>query len=119
MFDLGVQELIVIFAVALIVFGPKRLPELAKAMGKGMAELRRSLQGVKEQIDEEMQEIENPVKEELKDVTEDLPRFDNIAGLDDIDIFDEKTDTDDDKTAEKEKEIKKSETDKGEKGVDG
>jgi Tat protein translocase TatB subunit len=102
MFDLGVQELIVIFAVALIVFGPKRLPELAKAMGKGMAELRRSLQGVKEQIDEEIQEIENPVKEELKEVTEEFPRFDDLSKFDEMD-----------------EEIKKSEADKGEKGVDG
>ncbi|NIR25464.1 MAG: twin-arginine translocase TatA/TatE family subunit, partial [Gammaproteobacteria bacterium] len=34
MFDLGIQELVVIFVVALLVFGPKRLPELARTMGK-------------------------------------------------------------------------------------
>lgn len=50
MFDLGIEELILIFIVALIVFGPKRLPELGKALGKGMLELRKAMEGVREQI---------------------------------------------------------------------
>lgn len=51
MFDLGIQELIVVFIVALIVFGPKRLPELGRSLGKGLLELRKAVQGIKEQID--------------------------------------------------------------------
>ncbi len=58
MFDLGIQELIVIFIVALIVFGPKRLPELGKALGKGIAELKRAMQDVKESIEQETREEE-------------------------------------------------------------
>lgn len=53
MFDLGIQELIVIFIVALIVFGPKRLPDLGRALGKGLSELKKALEGVKEQMDAE------------------------------------------------------------------
>lgn len=53
MFDLGIQELIVIFIVALIVFGPKRLPDLGRALGKGISELKKALEGVKEQMDTE------------------------------------------------------------------
>ncbi len=47
MFDIGLQELIVIFIVALIIFGPKRLPELGRTLGKGLAELKRAIEGVK------------------------------------------------------------------------
>ena len=55
MFDLGIQELIVIFIVALIVFGPKRLPELGKALGKGILELRKAMEGVKAQMHTELE----------------------------------------------------------------
>lgn len=58
MFDLGIQELIVIFIVALIVFGPKRLPELGKTIGKGILELKKAVQGVKEQVDAEFNTIQ-------------------------------------------------------------
>lgn len=54
MFDLGVQELIVIFIVALLVFGPKRLPELGRTIGKGLADLKRAMQDVKDQMDSEL-----------------------------------------------------------------
>ena len=51
MFNFSLTELFVIFPVALIVLGPKRLPEIARTLGKVIAELQRSLQGVKEQMD--------------------------------------------------------------------
>jgi TatA/E family protein of Tat protein translocase len=54
-FDLGIQELIVIFIVALIVFGPKRLPELGKTLGKGILELRKAMEGVKAQMNTELE----------------------------------------------------------------
>jgi len=40
--SIGVPELIIIFVVALIVFGPKKLPELGKSLGKGLAEFRKA-----------------------------------------------------------------------------
>lgn len=76
MFDLGMQELIVIFVVALLVFGPQKLPELARSLGKGVAELKKALQGVKEQIDSEVEGIKSPITDEIKDITKDLPKFD-------------------------------------------
>ncbi len=61
MFDIGMQELIIIFIVALLVFGPKKLPELGKTLGKGIAELKRSMHGIKEQVDSELQEVKQPL----------------------------------------------------------
>ena len=42
MFGIGMSELIVIFAIGLIVLGPKRLPELARTLGRTLAEFRRA-----------------------------------------------------------------------------
>ncbi|WP_225072469.1 twin-arginine translocase TatA/TatE family subunit [Desulfuromonas sp. CSMB_57] len=42
MFNLGPTELLLILALALIVLGPRRLPELARALGKGLAEFKRA-----------------------------------------------------------------------------
>jgi Sec-independent protein translocase protein TatA len=63
MFGIGMPELIVI--------GPKKLPDLAKALGKGMAEFRKATQEIKDSLD---------VEEELNEVKEDL--VDSISGLD-------------------------------------
>ncbi len=67
MFDLGMQELIVIFAVVLIVFGPQKLPELARSLGKGVAELKKAINGIKDQIDTEVKEVHDPLREGLSD----------------------------------------------------
>lgn len=58
MFDLGFQELIVIFLVALLVFGPRRLPELARTLGKGMGDLKRAFSGVKTEFEREVHQAE-------------------------------------------------------------
>jgi sec-independent protein translocase protein TatA len=49
---IGVPELLVILVIALIVLGPKKLPEAGRAMGKGMREFKDSLNGVSDHDDE-------------------------------------------------------------------
>jgi Tat protein translocase TatB subunit len=56
MFGIGLPELILIMAVALIVVGPDKLPELAKSLGKGIVELKKAASSLKESLNEEDEE---------------------------------------------------------------
>ncbi len=67
MFGIGMPELIVIFIVALLVFGPKKLPDLGKALGRGLAEFKRASEDLKEGLttdfsleEEEKSSVEAP-----------------------------------------------------------
>ena len=64
MFGLGWQELLLIFLIALLVFGPKKLPEVGRSVGKAIAEFRKS---------SEEEQIEKAVEEE-KTVPEDISK---------------------------------------------
>jgi len=72
MFGIGITELIIIAVVALLVVGPKRLPDLAKSMGKGLAEFKRTAEDVTDGIKESLQtddikEHTNDMKDSLED----------------------------------------------------
>jgi len=71
MFGIGLPELIIIMVIALIVIGPSKLPDLAKALGKGMAEFRKATQEIKDSLD---------LDEDIQEVKKDL--VDSISGLD-------------------------------------
>ncbi len=73
MFGIGMPELILIFVIALIVIGPKKLPDLARALGKGIAEFRKATNEVKANLDL------GEVGDELKGMEEDLA--DSVSGL--------------------------------------
>ena len=55
MFGIGMQEVVLICAIALIVVGPKKLPELARALGKGYAEFRRAFDDMKRTVEVDLQ----------------------------------------------------------------
>ena len=65
---LGIQETIFIFVFALLIFGPKKLPELGRTIGKAMTEFRRASSELKATFDREMNAIERET--ELKEVTQ-------------------------------------------------
>ena len=69
MFGLGMPEILMILAIALIVIGPKKLPDLAKTLGRAMGEFKRSAQDFKRSID-----VETTVKEFKSGV--DIPKAD-------------------------------------------
>ena len=71
MFGIGLPEMIVIFAVALIVVGPDKLPGLARSLAKGMLEMKRTLNQVKESLTEEGEELDS-VRKELKETADHL-----------------------------------------------
>jgi len=66
MFNIGFPELLIIVAIALIVFGPNKLPELARAFGKAMRELKKATEEVKESFEAETRDI-NELKNTLRD----------------------------------------------------
>jgi TatA/E family protein of Tat protein translocase len=70
MFGIGMPEMLLILAVALIVFGPKRLPELAKSLGRALGEFRRATSDLKDSIASEtgLDEVRSSLDEVKKDV---------------------------------------------------
>lgn len=64
MFGIGFPELLIILVVALLVFGPAKLPELARSLGKGMAEFRRASNDLRRTLSEAAEEprIQPPPK---------------------------------------------------------
>jgi TatA/E family protein of Tat protein translocase len=65
---LGWQETVVIFILALLLFGPKKLPELGKTIGKAVTEFRRASNELKATFDREIKTLEQE-NDSLKDVT--------------------------------------------------
>jgi Tat protein translocase TatB subunit len=61
MFGIGLPELLIIAGLALILIGPKKLPDVAKTLGKTLGELRKATDDVKETIFEEIK----PIKDEM------------------------------------------------------
>jgi TatA/E family protein of Tat protein translocase len=73
--SIGPAELMLIFIVALLVFGPKKLPEIGKSVGKAIREFKRTSEEIKSRIEDEIQ------ASEIKDVARDLTN--EVTGLKD------------------------------------
>lgn len=66
MFNIGFQELIIIAIIALLIVGPKKLPDLAKSLGKGFGELRRAADDITDDVKNTFKEDEKPDDDGLK-----------------------------------------------------
>ncbi len=64
--SLGPMEILLIFVIALLVFGPKKLPEIGRSVGKALRELKRTSDEIKGRIEEEIE------SSELKDIRKDI-----------------------------------------------
>ena len=71
--SIGPAELILIFVIALLVFGPKKLPEIGRSVGKALREFKKTSDEIKGRIEEEIE------ASELKDIRKDIQ-----TGVDDI-----------------------------------
>ena len=77
----GVQEMVVIFLVALLLFGPKKLPELGKTIAKAVSEFRRAQSDLKATFEREMRSLEQEnesLKEATRQASIDIGNFSNF-----------------------------------------
>ncbi len=64
--SIGGPELIVIFVVALLIFGPRKLPELGRMIGRGLGEFRRAATDLRTTLDTEVSRMEKPKRSDEK-----------------------------------------------------
>ena len=87
--NIGLPEMILIMTVALIVFGPKKLPEIGRTLGKAVREFKKSTEDIKTRFEEQikMDELKD-IRDDLKDIKSNLsdvgPLKDFREGLNDI-----------------------------------
>lgn len=71
---IGAQELIIIFVIALIVFGPRKLPELGKSLGRSIGEFKRASNELRSTLEQEIR-----VEETRKEIMEPIETISNEA----------------------------------------
>ena len=69
MFGLGIGEIAVILFIALIFIGPKKLPGLAKGLGKGIREFQNAAKGIGDSINEPVQGVKDQINETKEQIT--------------------------------------------------
>lgn len=70
--NIGLPELLIIFAIALLIFGPKKLPEVGRSIGRAIREFRKTSDEIKEKIEdeiraEELKDLKGEIEKDIKD----------------------------------------------------
>ncbi len=78
MFGIGMPELIIIFVIALIVIGPQKLPDLARSLGKGLAEFKRATEDFKQNIEEEAKALDEKDKAPQEAAAKEVAAVDKV-----------------------------------------
>lgn len=73
-FGIGLPEMLIVLVIALVVFGPKRLPDLGRSLGSGMREFKDSITGNSKDDDDELSKIAAASSEESDDAVSRSPR---------------------------------------------
>ena len=85
--SLGFPEIILIFVVVLLLFGPKKLPDFARTFGKTIKEFRKTINEAKSTIEEEIEKTDLNITEDLKEINSDIKdlkkEITSIASLED------------------------------------
>lgn len=71
--SIGVPELIIILTIALIIFGPRKLPELGRSLGRSLSEFKRASNELRATLDEEIRVDENRQAEQARATTNPTP----------------------------------------------
>ena len=71
--NIGTQELMLIFVVALVLFGGKKLPELARGLGRGIREFKDASEGIKREISDQINNFEKDLDVNVEEATDQQP----------------------------------------------
>lgn len=90
MFGLGAGEIVLVLVIALVLLGPKRLPELATNIGKGMREFNRARQGIFDSIERPVTEVQREVAQTATPAIAKTEVAEQPSSNDSADLVDEK-----------------------------
>ena len=78
MFGIGMTEIMILMVIALVVIGPSKLPDLAKALGKGLAEFKKASQEITNSfnLDEEIKSIKDETMDTINDFKDSIENYD-------------------------------------------